>query len=489
MTSRTAELESRLPPDFPYSDLWKPIMMLVLAVAPLAVVAPLVSSTYDETWSFVVPLLLLLVLIAVMIWPSAGTRGYFKYKTPLFIFTIVFELWILVLALSLQAGSGNFWFKLALGAFFLGTAMISLPWVEGEYRPGLFFRPDLLYGNGAYLARGEIFVALGIKLFTTPGDAEPVFGWWGIQWALAAMIFMVPFRGILKMRMRRARFLDLDNWLGLGSRSGHWVKEVFLYVSLLLLVYGFVNVFSGLVPFTWLPGDPPGPSPEGVEWWGLAFLGASFLIIVPLRGWYKLRIAEPAPLRQELLKNLMVWVGFLPMIYGFLLVFQGQGWVGFHDADPNFWWGLWISALGFLMLVPLRTYAQLQELKGTLRIMIPRMADLSEEQRRLMMGRRLEVLAAMPDEARKENLKLMMRIIREQPEPARQTLVRARTWLVASAPDAQRERLVSAMGMALGELDSSERVEVMGEVMGSVAELPEEKRRSMMAAMSKVMAA
>jgi hypothetical protein len=487
-----AGLARRLPADFPNRDLWKPITLLAAAIVPLVVIAQY-PGTWHAAWAPAIPGALLLALIAVMCWPSAGTRRYWAYKRPLFVFTIVFELWIMVGGLALRVPAGwsdrDFWFQLMLVGFFLGTVVISLPWVEGEYRPGLFFRPDLIYGNGAYLARGEIFVALGIKLFTIkPQPAQPIWNWWGLEWALAAMIFMVPFRGILKMRMRRTRFLDLDNWLGNGVRAGLWVKEAFLYLALILLVYGFANVYMGTTPFTWTPGNPTGTG-KGPEWWGLAFLGGAFLIVVPLRAWLKTRLAEPAPLWQELGKNLLAWVGFVILIYGFLALFMGAGWLTLHGrSSPNFWWGVWISVLGFLMLVPLRTYAQRQELVGTLRIMIPRMADLSEEQRRLMMGRRLEVLAALPETARAANLKLMMRIIHELPEEPRALLVRARTSLVACAPEERRLRLMRGMAIALGQLPKPRRAAVLAEVMGSVAELPEEQRAAMMAAMSQLVA-
>lgn len=490
MASRTAELESRLPVDFPYRDLWKPIALLVGGVLPLVIVVWF-PSTWTASWAVVAPAALLLAIIAVMLWPSAGTNRYLAYKTPLFIFTIVFELWILLAGPALHLPStvqgANLWFQLVLVGFFLGTAAISLPGVEGEYRPGIFFRPDLLYGNGAYLARGEIFVALGIKLLTTGEVAHPIWNWWGLQWALAAMVFMVPFRGMLKMRMRRARFLDMDNWMGRGIRPGLWLKEGFLFLSLLLLVYGFANVYMGKTPFTWTPGHPM-PQSTGPGWWGLAFLAAALVLIVPIRGWYKTRLAEPAPFRQDLVKGLMLWLGFGLLIYGFLQFFQGTGWPHFYGpSSPNFWWGVWISVLGFLMIVPLRAFAQRQEFMGILRIMIPRMADLPEEQRRLMMGRRLEIIAAMPEEPRRENVALMMRLIGELPERPRQELVKTRTWLVASAPEEQRGRLMEAMAATLAGMERSERIAAMSEVMGSVAELPDENRKVMMAAMSELM--
>jgi hypothetical protein len=482
---------ARLPADFPSRDLWKPVSLLLIALAPLVVVA-FFSSTWRASWSAAVPGGVLGLLITVMIWPSAGRRRYLAYKRPLFIVTIVFEAAILLAGVALHVPSTvtakDMWFELFLVGFFLGTVAISLPGVEGEYRSGVFFRPDLIYGNGAYLARGEIFVALGIKLFTTPERAQPIWNWWGLEWALFAMVFMVPFRGILKMRMRRARFLDLDTWMGKGMRSGLWLKETFLFVSLVMLVYGFANAYMGLAPFTWTPGFAP-PASRGPNWWGLAFFAGAFLVVVVVRGWYKTRLPEPATVGAELVKGFLLWLGFVGVIYGFLLVFMGLGWLRLYGpGSPNFWWAVWVSALGLAMVGPLRVLAQRQEFRGILRVMIPRMADLDEPTRRLMMGRRLEVVAAMPERPRTENVALMMRIIDEQPDEVRRRLVGTRTWVVANADPGVRSRLVAAMAKVLGSLAPPERRRVMTEVMSSVASLPEDRRAAMMAAMTEAMA-
>lgn len=487
----TGDFQRSLPRDFRPLDLLKPGALLLAALIPLLIITQIPEEWGEREWAALVPAAILLATIAVMLWPSAGLKGYFAYKRPLFIFTIVAELWILLggAALFLPDGVKDraFWFQLMLVGFFLLTALISLPGMTGEYRRGVFFRPDLIYGNGAYLARGEIFVALGLKLLTTDHIAQPVWNWWGLTWAIAAMIILVPFRGILKMRMRRARFLGLDNWMGPGMRLGLWVKETFLFIGLLLLVYGFANVYMGKAPFTWTPGDPMGKGTDP-EYWGLAFEAGAFLILVPLRGWLKTRLGEPPTLFQELVKGVLVWIAFLLLVYGFFLLFMG-GWQDFHGfAYYNFWWGIWVSLLGFLMIGPLRAITQRDEFRGTLRIMIPRMADLPDEQRRLMMGRRLQTIAAMPERPRRENVKLMMQIIHGLPEEAREKLVKTRTELVADAPPEQRTVLMRTMAASFAEMEPRERAGIMAEVMASVAKLPEEKRRQMMEQMASMLA-
>jgi hypothetical protein len=79
--------------------------------------------------------------------------------------------------------------------------------------------------------------------------------------------------------------------MGRGLRPGLWLKEAFLFLSLLMLVYGFANAYMGLTPFTWTPGNPM-PDTHGPNWWGLAFLARAFIVIVAVRCWYKTRLAE-----------------------------------------------------------------------------------------------------------------------------------------------------------------------------------------------------
>jgi hypothetical protein len=254
------------------------------------------------------------------------------------------------------------------------------------------------------------------------------------------MIILVALRGILKMHLRRARFLGLDSWMGAGPRLGLWLKEAFLFVALFFVVYAFANMYLGKVPFTWWPGNPAGHGGQP-EWWGLAWLAAAFLLIVPLRGWLKTRLPEPPTIAQELAKQLLLWVGFLLLIYGFLLLFGGR-WRGISCCQYYNFWGLWVSLLGFLMVVPLRVLSLREEFRGTVRIMTASMADLPEEGRREMLGRRLAVVAALPERPRKEQLRQMISAVENQPEERREKLVQTRQAVLEEAPAERREILM-----------------------------------------------
>lgn len=318
--------------------------------------------------------------------------------------------------------------------FFLWTSSNSLPWMVGDYRSGVSLRPDLIFGGGSYLVRGEIFVALGIELLTSPRIAHPIWNWWGVTAEVAAMIILVALRGIVKMHMRRARLLGLDTWMGRrGFGLGVWVKETFLFAALFAVVYAFYNMYTGRVPLTWSLSQP--------QLWGLAWLALAYVLLVPIRGGYKPRLAEPATIRQELVKALLLWLGFLTLIYGVVLLFRGN-WAGIACcAYYNFWWGVWTSVLGFLMVVPLRVITLREEFRGTITIMMGTLADLPDAERHALLLARLKTLATTPQRARHEQMQLMMLAVQQLPEERKQRLLQTRRQVLRALPPSQRPAL------------------------------------------------
>jgi len=350
----------------------KPFLVLMGAIIAVLVAAAIPPIWYAN-WTAAVPGVLIAALVVSLLWPSVGLHGYFAYRPPQLIFTLTMELWILLGGVALRAPSSllaqDAWFQAFLVTFFLWTSSNSLPWMVGDYRSGVSLRPDLIFGGGSYLVRGEIFVALGIELLTSPRIAHPIWNWWGVTAEVAAMIILVALRGILKVHMRRARLLGLDTWMGRrGLRLGVWVKESFLFAALFVVVYAFYNMYTGQVPLTWSVSHP--------QLWGLAWLALAYVLLAPVRGGYKTRLAEPATIRQELVKGILLWLGFLTLIYGLILLFRGN-WAGIACCSYyNFWWGIWTSVLGFLMVVPLRIITLREEFRGTITMMMGTLADL-----------------------------------------------------------------------------------------------------------------
>lgn len=427
----------------------KPLALLVLDTA--ALLPPLfLAGVRTPLWTLAIPAVLLATLIGTLLWPSAGLRGYFSYRTPVVVAAFAAELWILVGGLALQLPAdrrtSDWWFSGFLVVFFLLTAINSLPGIVGEYRAGAGLRPDIIFGAGAYLVRGEIFVALGIEFLTTKELAHPVWNWWAVAAEIAAMLILVAFRGVLKLRMRRARLLGLDR-LGSGPRPGLWVRELFLYLAVFFVVYAFANMYLGRVPFTWTPGEGRG----GPGWIGLAWLAAAFCVLVPLRGWLKTRLREPPSLRQELGKQLLMWVGFLLLIYGFVVVFDGRSRSIHGFGYFNFWWGVWVSALGFLMVVPLRTLALRAEFRGTIRILTGIVSELPDEQRAEALRRRLETIAALPKRERKLQLALTIDAVERLPEQNRRRMKQTRDAVLAAAPAGVRRTIETTAAVAAGD--------------------------------------
>lgn len=422
----------------------KPLFLLALDVAAI-IPGVVVPAIRQAQWPLAIPTALLVVLVVSLLWPSGGRRGYFSYRTPIVVVAMVAELWIIVLGLALQLPAGRMtsdeWFQVAQVAFFALTAINALPGITGAYRAGAGLRPDLIFGGGAYLVRGEIFVALGMELILSPEKvAHPAWNWWAVVAEVAALLITVAYRGVLKMQMRRARFLGAEGWLGAGLRAGTWLREIFLYLALLFVVYAFFNMYTGLVPFTWAPGDPTGAGGHP-DWTGLVWLAAAFLLLVPVRGVLKTRLPEPPTRAQELAKQALLWLSYLPLIYGFLLIFGGTAQRIHCCGYYNFGWGLWVSLLGIVMLIPLRTITLREEFRGTVKIMAASIADSPDGQRQELLGRRLATVAALGDRERTIHLGLMMAAIAAQPPDRQQAMHDTRQRVLAGAAPAARARL------------------------------------------------
>jgi hypothetical protein len=424
----------------------KPLIIFVAALALLAL-GVLSPQWWYARWTLVFPTAFLAMMMSALLWPSGGVRGYFSYRTPQVVFTMYMELWIVLGGIALQwpvdRSTKDFWFQVFLATFFLWTASNTLPWMSGRYRKGVALRPDLIFGGGSYLVRGEIFVALGIIFLTTRGMARPIWNWWALTGEIAAMLALIALRGVLKAHMRRARLLGLPNWMArTGMSAALWLKEIALFVGLLAVVYMFDNMYTGRVPFTW--GPPLGPQ----LWPGIAWLALAFMLVVPLRGWYKAMIAEPAPFWQEFGKHLLLWAAFVVLIYGYVLVFMGKPLHLQCCGYYSFGWGLWMSVLGFLMVVPLRTVTIREELRGMIGVMMGVIADMPEPERQQTLTMRFKALAAMPQPQRTAQMRLMMRGVERLPVELRDPLMQTRERVLALLSPHDREAVETSVAQA-----------------------------------------
>lgn len=130
-------------------------------------------------------------------------------------------------------------------------------------------------------------------------------------------------------------------------------------------------------------------------------------MLVPVRGWLNTRLPEPAGPGRELAKQALLWVGLVLLVYGFVALFDGQARTVHYGGYFNFWWAVWVSALGFVILVPLRTVTLREELRGRVAIMTGTIANLSDEQRRMTLAGRPVTIAGMPGPARRRQMQVM----------------------------------------------------------------------------------
>lgn len=424
-------------------------------------------------------------VVALMLYPWAGRRTYLAYRTPVFIAGVVFMPLFLYIGAVLSSGiqpieTQSTLLLVGLGAFWLSAAVLALPQTQGEYVPGMSFRPDLILPGGVTLVKGIILTGLGFMLSFQPEFRLPAWNWWGFAFAFWGIIILIPIRGMLKMLMRRGRLL------GEPGATSWWavaIRENVLFVGILLMLYGFLNAFMGQMPFTTLLVK------NWDGWW--IFVLAGWLLLVPIRAWVKVAIREgDERWWQTLAKQVLLYLGFGTIIYGYIVSFMG-GWLwmrpGTNPAGTVI--GITLLAAGFLLAVPLRAAAIRNEWRATVRIVTGRICDLEDDRRWEFVSRRVAVLSGQPEEQRRGNMRRMLDGLVRAGEERRLRFLQTMVGVLADSPAETREALMRSNAACLGELPEDARREVMKAMMTSVAALSEEKRQPVMETMAGIVSA
>lgn len=423
-------------------------------------------------------------VVTIMLYPLAGVKNYFSvYKKPLFVAGVIFMPFFIVLAALFRApvtspmgGSEPltiltkaFAALSIFGGFWLSGAWLASKRTQGDYATGLtapfrpqfllgekaMFRPDLILPGGVNFVKAVILLGVGIMIMVHDHLSFPRFNWWGFALAFWGIIALIPIRGIYKMfRGRGPRMLGDPAAFGMKA---NWGREVLLFIGLLILLYGFVNAFKGFTPFTVLGMSPRYlslPRTPGIV--GLTLLALSFILLVIVRGWYKTKLLEGVETFGQLFaKQLLLYVGVVPMILGYIHLFNLQSdavtfateFVGLYpDKNPlGFTIGLTLFILGTLLILVFRPLALRNEFRATMNVMAGATAELPEEKRETLMEKRLKALTNMPDNQRKEHMKWMLEGLQALREDKRDALMRTQIKVLSMLPGEQRAKIMRTM--------------------------------------------
>jgi hypothetical protein len=402
--------------------------------------------------------------MTIMTYPKAGTSIYRSYRSPLFIGGVIFMPLFIAIAAVLNtplssALKGALVLSIMVG-FWSSAAWLASRRTHGQYAPGLElkpltpFRPDLILPGGVNYVKGTIMTGLGFVIMSAPVKSvfpPPVWNWWGFVLAFWGIITLIPLRGMFKMVAgKRPRMLGEEKAFGLNGTL--WASGLWLYLGLLILMYGFLNAFMGTIPFTVLSPFHPLVNPPypfyGVI--GTLFLVAAFVVLVPIRGWYKTRLLEGIETTGQLvLKNALLWIGTFLLIYGFLTLFMGV--LVFPQADAfRLGVGLPLFSGGIVLVVIFRSVALRNEFLAILRIMPGSIGVLSDEKRKLIISRRVDALLAMPESQRNVHVVAMMQGISQCPEGLKGAIFKTNFEVLSNLLEEERTSMMRAMDKAMG---------------------------------------
>jgi small basic protein len=342
-------------------------------------------------------------------------------------------------------------------------------------------------------------------------------------------------------------------WLGLRATQGDHVPGLEMQPLLPFrpdfILPGGVNYVKGTIMMgvgLMIAIHPELGMPKW-NWWGFVLAFWGIITVIPLRGMYKM--AKSRRLRMlglggtgfghELVKGLILFIGLLIMLYGFVNAFFGTVPFETLGVEPEF--SAFVSGtpagqvigvaaflLAFVVLVPLRSWHKTRLLEGvettgqmitkqvllwlgTLLLLIAFVHLLNLPPIRgkgymafypgdnpigfavgsvLFLAGSALVLILRPIALRNEleaTMITMVGVASDQPEALRRWMLERRVHALAAMPEAQRNRHVAWMAAGLGRLPPEKRSPMMSTQMAVLSEAEPEVRRRIMAAMDRAM--
>jgi hypothetical protein len=396
----------------------------------------------------------------IMLWPVGRRLGipYLSYRKPLFILGVLSMAALPALGLALGLLPPN-----AKGAPVLArtTALLlvvailtgfsivaAAPRAIGRPLP-MFFRPDILFGDGRVLATGIISLGLSFRFLlgdlaaAPPHLPAPNGNWWALLFAIGlGLVQIIPLRGMLKLRMRLAR-------IAYGRWSSWWAtaaKEIYLPLAALAVLYGFHNVFMGRTPL--IEPSLLGLEPDAVDTAGrpgLVSMAAAAAFLVLVRGGYKRRIGDPfvqeTP-RQSATKAALLVVGLVWLFYSWGTVMTGRPFLALPlvNTEPApLLIGAGLFSWGIALLGPIRMRVQ-------------------RNQRIALVGQMASVLVpALPADVQRSVLVRVMGGLTRCSARDRVAYIRAMTDALEGADPDTRAAMAALRVECLAQLSSADR--------------------------------
>ena len=422
-----------------------------------------------------------------MLWPAGRALGlsYLSYRTIPWV-TAILTMWI-ILVTGLAVTETEWSFNVKSGFFFalpaviaFGGILVALPRGQARTPTRMFFRPDLLFGDGRTLVGGTLMLVLGLRyLFAghAPDDdwALPAWNWHSLAFGIAVGIIpIVLMRGMLKLVQRLVRLRD-------GLFSGYpsiAFRELLLLLLALNFGFAFHHLFIGRTVFSTI--GETGAFPITTQFWtGVALMIAVVPWMIFVKGRIKKRIGEPfffETFAQTLLKQGVFVVAWAVFFYGFMSVLNGEAFGDFHSWDDQTAVGLGFFVTGVLVLTIGRAIAQHYQREGMMThfmaVILPTQPDRARER---MMIRIVEGLVKQSAERQRMAWADMFRAW-DAADPADRSLM---TWTavlaVAEMPANQRKDLIKSRSESLALLDERTSKQARADIRGAEAHLEAEK--------------
>jgi hypothetical protein len=436
-------------------------------------------------------------VMSIMQYPLAGLKDYFRYRTPLFIAGVIF-----------------------MPLFIYFASM--LPAIYERY-----LTPLLAQGMDPHEAAHEARHLQALEAF----GLFPA-GMIGF-WASAAWLAAKGAQG--------------DYVPGLEIRPFMPFRPDFILPGGVLFVKGVIMMGVGLLVSIHFP-----PKMPIWNWWGFVLAFWGIITLIPLRGMYKMVKGRRRRMlgdrgafgfRAEFYKALILFVGLLILLYGFVNAFLGHvpftrilftpQFNAFAQNPPTAWFGTAMLALSFIVLVVIRSLYKIRLPEGAetwgqlfvkqlllwagvvllflayIHILwLPAITPAEGNYTgflaffpkdnpigfsvglALFTAGSLLILILRPIALRNElraTIRIFVGMIADAPEEVRYRVMKKRVEAMLGLPDDQRVKQLSAMVDGINRLPEERRNRVMGTQVRILSELTPEERERMMRTMDQVL--